>query len=62
MQNADRMIGVFHLFPTVVSVTHSPARGRPAGLWVTDELITHVNKRLAMPSSFALVFSQPGIT
>lgn len=39
----------------------SPARG-PAGLRVTDEQITQVNKRLAMPSSFALVFSQPGIT
>ncbi|MNJ35822.1 hypothetical protein D3C77_305840 [compost metagenome] len=30
--------------------------------WNADEQITQVNKRLAMPSSFALVFSQPGIT
>jgi len=41
---------------------NSARQGWPAGLWVTDERITHVNKRLDMPSSFALVFSQPGIT
>ncbi len=43
------------------SLNSTEARGL-AGLWVTDEQITQVNKRLAMPSSFALVFSQPGIT